>query len=225
MIFRVDYPRAFNIFQVWGTIFSTLDACKFWSDLGEDVGTRAIIASGEDDAKNKVNAMNVRVTSIDGVFEAHPISSYGVFDKAFDSANEVLALLEVKDYRRMGIRFIFLQPQETFERAQSLVADQLKATYWELFAGELSDIALVSVHKNEGQNMRLSVGPLNRREYVNWFGAVKEIKPDNALLFDVDCFATDYKQARFDLKKLVALYYDTALRQAEQVLKFLESRS
>ena len=69
--------------------------------------------------------------------------------------------------------------------------------------------------------VRLSTGPLKRDEYAGWFGAPQKVGHDVALLVDVDCFTRSYKSGKFDLKKLVTLYYDKAVNQSESVLKVL----
>ena len=223
LIFRLDYPKAFKIFGLWGDIFSELESCEIWPTLGEDPISRAIVASGEDKSKNKVYTLRVSLNETDGAFERHPIPSHRDFDDAFQRVSRILALLELKEYQRVGVRFLFLEPMESFENALKPSANQVSAKYWELFEHDLTDISIVSIHGVESQSLRLAIGPLKRAEYANWFGAPSEIKEDNALLFDVDCFARSYKDLKLDLRKLVAVYYVDALKQAEKVLALLTS--
>ena len=225
LVFRLDYPNAFTIFSKWGEILSALESCDTWPELGEDTLSRGIMASREDKSKNKVHLLNVRVNDIDGVLEGHPIPSYRDFDDGFQRINRVLSLLDVKEYKRLGVRFFFLEPQASFESACKLLASQVRTEYWNLFDHAPSDIGIVSVHGDDDQALRLSTGPLKRTEYTNWFNAHSAVKPDNAMLFDIDCYTRSYRDSKFDLRKLVALYYDKALSEAERVLQFIQSGS
>ena len=223
LIFRIDFRNAFSVFSRWGDILSYLDSSGFWPELGEDLTSRAIVASREDESKNKTHSLHVRVNDIDGLFEGHPISSPREYDDRFEGISYILNLLEVAEFNRLGVRFFFLQPYDSFESACRLFSAQVRPEYWALFERDPSDIAIVSVHSDGDESLRLSAGPLKRDEYRYWFSAPKEVKAENALLFDVDCYVRSYKAGKFDLRKIVALYYEKALSQAERALKFLES--
>ena len=223
LIFRLDYPKAYSIFAAWGQILQRLDSAGIWTQLGEDT-SRSIVAIGEDKSKNRVHVLNVRLNDTDGVLEGHPIRSYREFDDEFRRVNEILQLLNIQQYTRLGVRFYFLEPQKEFEAARKLVADQLRNEYLDMFKDELSDIGIVTVHGEGDEKWRFSVGPLGRAEYKNWFAAPDEVKCDCALIFDIDCYVDSYKDSKLDLRKLVALYYDKALSQAERVLGFLKPK-
>jgi len=224
LIFKLDYPKAYAIFTEWGQILGKLDSSGVWTQLGEDI-SRSIVAMGEDKSKNKVHVLNVRLNDIDGVFEGHPIRSYREFDDEFRRVSEILQLLKVQQYTRIGVRFYFLEPQEMFDATRRLVADQLRSEYLNEFKDPLADIGIVTVHGEGDDKWRFSVGPLGRAEYRNWFTAPDEVGCDNALLFDIDCYTQSYKDSKLDLRKLIALYYDKAVTQAERVLGFLKPKS
>jgi hypothetical protein len=223
LIFRLDYPKAYSIFAAWGQILQKLDSSAIWTQLGEDI-SRSIVAFGEDDSKNRVHVLNVRVNDIDGAFEGHPIKSYREFDDEFRRVNEILQMLNIQEYTRLGVRFYFLEPQEEFEPARKLVADQLRNEYLDVFRDELSDIGIATVHGEGDEKWRFSVGPLGRAEYKNWFAAPDGVKFDCALIFDIDCYTQSYKDSKLDMRKLVALYYDNALSQAERVWDCLKPK-
>lgn len=213
--------NAFKIFGLWGEILSHLDSPKFWTALVEDSVTRTISATKEDESKNRVHSLNVRLNDVDGGLEGHPISSYHDYDDVFERVSYIVNLLEVQEFKRLGVRFFFLEAFEGFEAACRLYASQVRPEYWQVFDQEPSDISIVSIHTDGDQRLRLATGPLKRDEYPAWFAAPRDVKPESALLFDVDCVARPYKGGKFDLKKLVALYYQKALGHSERVRRIL----
>lgn len=221
LIFRLDFPKAFRIFSQWGEILSYLDSFGFWGELGEEMPQRAITALAKDQPGEKVNVLTVRLRDIDGVFEGHPISSPREFTDAFVSVNHILDLLEIKEFERIGARFFLLEPCKDFDEACKRYCSQVRPEYWSAIPGPPSDFSIISVHKDGDQVVRITTGPLKQDEYPSWFGAPKKIKHDASFLFDVDCFTRSFKADKFDLKKLVALYYEKAVSHAEAVLKVL----
>ena len=117
LIFRLDFRRAFRIFSQWGEILTYLDSSEFWGDLGEEPPQRAITAFAKDQPGEKVNFLSIRLNDIDGAFEGHPIRSHRDFGDAFESVNQILNLLAVKTFERVGVRFFFLEPCENFDEA------------------------------------------------------------------------------------------------------------
>ena len=225
LIFRLDFPNAFSLFSKWGEVFARLHANGFWSELGEDLAPqRAIRATRIDPGGKPRHVLAVRVNDIGGFFEDHPIAPYRKFTDTFNDVSAILGDLQVKEFRRIGVRFIFLEPFDSFEAGRNVFSEQVSREYWKQFPGELRDLSLVSDHQDGDQHLHLNAGPISRKEYQNWFSDPDAVASDNALLFDVDCSTTDYKLTSFDFKKMVDVYYDRALRQAEALARYLLGR-
>jgi hypothetical protein len=223
-MFRLDFKNAFSLFSHWGEILSKLSTDDDFNSLGAEVG-RGILAGRENDRNERVYNLAIRVNELDGSFEQHPFKSHESLTKVFRHTNDVLSMIDVQEYARVGVRFIFLGSQDDFDQICSRLVGNLSQQYLALFEHRPSDLTLTTVHADGNEKMRLSVGPIRRDEYKQWFVSQRDIEQESTILFDVDCFAAPFKGVRFDLEKLVSLYYAKSLEQVERVTKFVNNGS
>ena len=85
-------------------------------------------------------------------------------------------------------------------------------------------MSLISIHVKEDQSLRLTLGPISKKEYRNWFSLPSRISLENAILLDMDCFAFHYKLGSFELTKVVEFYYSQAFQQASKVVEYLKGK-
>jgi hypothetical protein len=110
-----------------------------------------------------------------------------------------------------------LGSQEDFGEIRGRVSENLRQQYLELFDHKLSDLSIITVHEDGNEKMRLAVGPIRRDEYRYYFVSHADIEQESTLMFDVDCFAAPFKSGKFDLEKLVSLYYSKSLEHVERI--------
>ncbi len=221
LVFRLDFKNAFALFTNWGEILSKLSTSEDFNQLGEEVGVRGILAGRENERKERVYQLAIRVSDIDGTFEQHPFKSDESLKSVFRQTNEILSLINVQDYARVGVRFFFLGSQVDFGDICGRISANLTQEYLALFEQAPSDLSIITVHEDGNERMRLAVGPIRTDEYHQWFLSHADIKQESTVLFDVDCSVAPFKGVRFDLEKLVSLYYSKSLEQVEKVAKLL----
>jgi len=220
-VFQLTYKNAFSLFTYWGQILSLLEASGEFNQFGEDVGLRGILASRESDRKGRPFQLAIRLNSLDGSFEEHPFKSLHPLTGIFRQTNEVLSLLNIQEYMRVGVRFFFLGPQIEFEEMREKLASNVAREYLGLFEHKLTDLSIITIHEDGNERMRVAVGPIRRNEFKNWFATLVGIEQESTMIFDVDCSATPFKAARFDLEKLVSLYYSKSLEHVELIGKLM----
>lgn len=216
-MFRLDFKNTYSLFTYWGEILSKLAAGNDFNQFGEDATLRGILANRENERKERVYQFAIRLNAIDGTFEEHPFKSYQSLKGIFRQTNEILSLINVQEYTRVGVRFIFLGPQGDFGEICDRVSANLSRQYLELFDRRASDVSIITVHTEGNEKMRLGVGPINKAEYQQWFVSPTDIEQKSTVVFDVDCFAAPFKSAKFDLEKLVSLYYSKSLEHVERI--------
>jgi hypothetical protein len=225
VIFRIDFPPAFKLFNRWGDALELLNANKFWTQVGDTKDARMIVAERKEVDKGINHNLVLQVNNVNGSIEEHPIKSLEEFNKAFADATQLVRLVEASAFARLGTRFMFLEATDTFEAARQAFASQLRGDYIALFQGELTDICLVTVHKDEDQYMKISAGPIQRKEYVNWFNIPDKIQIENGFIIDIDCYSFEYKFKTFDLRKLIDFTHASARKQAVGLIQSIRGKA
>jgi hypothetical protein len=224
IIFRVDFPPAFKLFNRWGDALEILNASKFWTQVGDTKDARMIVAERKEVDKGIHHNLMLQVNSVNGSIEEHPIKSVEAFDKPFANATQLVHLVEASAFVRLGVRFVFLEPTDTFEAARRALANQLRDEYVGVSQGDLTDLSLTTVYKHEDQFLRLTAGPVQKKEYVGWFTVPDNIQIENGFLVDIDCYSFEYKFKTFDLRKLIDFAHTSAKKQAADLVQFLKGK-
>lgn len=219
--FRLDFPSAFTLFNEWGNVLALLNSSSFWTELTDSVSPRAILARRVVQSGSELHSLTVEVNGIGGGFEAHPTNSPREYLRAFEDVSTVIAMLNVQEFKRVGVRFFFLEPTDSFKDGLDPLMGKVCQDYWQQFDDPPRDIAITSIHGGKDQSVRLAVGPISREEYRAWFGLPDRVGIENGIIVDVDCFAMAYKLKTFEFSKLVELYFDMAFAQAKHTANFL----
>ena len=222
-MFRLDFNNAFSLFTHWGEILERLSTGNDFNQFGEEIGTRAILASRENERKERIYQLAVRVNDIDGTFEEHPFKSYYSLKGIFRQTNEILSLINIHEYARVGVRFTFLGSEGDFGEICDRVSANLTQQYLDLFDHKVSDVSIITVHAEDNEKMRLVVGPIRKDEYQQWFVSHADIQQKSTVMFDVDCSIAPLKTVRFDLEKLVSLYYSKSLEHVERIGRLMST--
>lgn len=218
LIFRVDFPPAFKLFTRWGEALELLNANKLWTQLGE-TSTRQIVAQKSDPEKGHHHNTIVEINNINGNVEEYPIKSLDSFERLFRDVGDLVQLAEVTNFSRVGTRFVFLEPTDSFAAALQTLDRQLRPEYLSGLRPHLTDMSIISVFKEEGQFTRINVGPVSKKEYPGWFSLPEKVTVENGILIDIDFYTLEYKFRTFDLRKFIDLGYDVAKKQATELLK------
>jgi hypothetical protein len=224
VIFRVDFRPAFKLFNRWGDALELLNANKLWTQVGDARDARTIVAERKEVDKGISHSLTLQVNSVNGSMEEHPIKSVEAFDKPFADATQFVHLVDASAFVRLGVRFLFIEPTDTFELARRAVASELQDKYIGLFQGDLTDLSLTTVCKHEDLFFRLNVGPVQKKEYVNWFNVPDKIQIESGFLVDIDCYSFEYKFKTFDLRKLVDFTHTSAKKQAASLVQHLNGK-
>jgi hypothetical protein len=214
MVFRVDFPFAFKLISAWAEVLELLQANKHWTGLGETLEPRRIAAEHKDLEKGQNDFLFLEVSNFSGNFEAHPIESPEPYESVLRDVSVLTEKLGIASFIRIGTRFSFLEPIDSFENAQKALASRVGDEYWKQLDGDLIDMSITSVHKHEDQNMRLNVGPISKKEYPIWFGMPDKVAIESAFLFDIDCYSMQHKFKTFDFRKVMDFNYTKARKQA-----------
>lgn len=225
VIFRIDFPPAFKLITRWGEALELLNASKLWTQLGDTNDAKTIVAERKDVEKGISHNLMLQVNNINGSIEEHPIKSVEDFSKAFADATQLVHLVEALAFTRLGVRFVFLERFDAFETARRAIASQLRDEYVGLFQGEMTDLSLVTVHKHEDQFLRVNAGPVQKKEYANWFNVPDKIQIENGLIVDIDCYSFEYKFKTFDLRKLIDFSHASAKKQAASLIQFIRGKA
>ncbi|HEX4076312.1 MAG TPA: hypothetical protein VHX49_13000 [Candidatus Acidoferrales bacterium] len=220
IIFRVDFPPAFKLFSHWGDALELLNANKLWTQLGE-TNSRQILAQKNDREKGINHNTVVEISSVNGNLEEYPLGSIDRFEHVFRDVNALVGLVGASSFLRVGARFIFLEPTESFDVARRMFSEQVQREYLAVLGRELTDMSIISVSKEEDQFRRVHAGPISRKEYPGWFSVPDKVNVENALLVDIDFYTFEYKFKTFDLRKFVDMGYGVARKQATELLKIV----
>jgi hypothetical protein len=223
LIFRVDFPPAFKLFSRWGEILELLNANKLWTHLGE-TSSRQIVAQKNDPGRGIHHNTIVEINSINGNLEEYPLSSLDPLEQVFRDVNSVVELAGATSFLRVGARFVFLEPIESFDAALQLFSRQMRREYLAALEGDLTDMSITTVFKEGDQFRRINAGPISKKEYPGWFSVPDKVRVENGLLADIDFYTLEYKFKTFDLRKFVGLAYDVARKQSMELLKVTGAR-
>jgi len=221
IIFRVDFPPAFKLLSRWGDILELLNASKMWTQLSESAATRQVIAQKNDPKADLSYNTVVELGNVNGSFEEYPIKSLETFGTAFRDVNAIVKLGEVSTFLRVGARFLFLEPAESFEVARQQFSRQIRPKYVAGFEGELVDLSLNCVYREDDQFQKVNVGPITKSEYAQWFTMPDKLQIDNAYLADIDCYTRDYNFKTFDIRRFIELAHAVAQKQSATLMKLI----
>jgi hypothetical protein len=219
VMFRVDYPPAFSIFNRWGDALALLNGNKLWTNLGETPNVRQIVAQHIDQEKGQNHNTVVAIGNISGNIEEYPIKALEPFERVFRDVTDLVKLLDVTSFLRIGARFIFMEEAESFAVAETGFAKQISSDYLSVVKGELTDLSLITVHKDGDHFRRINAGPITKKEFAAWFSTPTKVEIENAALVDVDFYTLEYKFKTFDLRKFFDLAFDDARKQAVGIMK------
>jgi hypothetical protein len=222
VIFRVDFPPAFELVNHWGEALALLNANKLWTQLGETANLRQIVAQHNDQGTGVSHNTVVALNYISGNIEQYPIKSLESFERVFRDVTGIVTLGGISSFLRIGARFVYLEEAKSFEVAKHCFARQIRGEYLEAFKGELTDLSLITVNK-EGDNLRrINAGPIAKKEYAAWFSMPDKLGVENAFLADVDFYTFEYKFKTFDLRKFVDLAFTDARKQSVELMKLIK---
>lgn len=221
IVFRLDSPNAFTLFNVWGDVLAHLNSNKFWTELSDSSTPRAIFARRVVQSSAELHALTIEVNSIGGGFEAHPINSPREYLSALGDVTKAISMLNVDEFSRVGVRFFFLEAIDSFKAGLESVVSKVCQDYWARFDEPPRDLAITSIHGSKDQWFRLAVGPISKEEYRQWFSLPDRVQVESGIIVDVDCVATGYKLKMFEFSKVVGLYFETAFAQARRTANFL----
>jgi hypothetical protein len=222
VIFRVDFPPAFELFNRWGDALALLNRNKLWTNLGETPNIRQIVAQHTDQDKGVNHNTIVAVNNINGNLEEYPIRSLDSFGQVFAAVSELVDLMKVSSFLRVGARFVFLEEAESFEVVRDNFAGQMRAEYVGLFKGELTDLSLITVHKDGDNFSRMNAGPIAKKEYAGWFSIPNMVRIENGLIADVDFYTLNYKFKTFNLGKFIELAFTVARKQSGELIRMIK---
>lgn len=203
VIYRIDYKTCFKLLDKRGELLEILSEDTYWNTVGENIVEGKIYIKRTE--KKQSASLTIEPTSISGVYESGSID-FADLNRVWDTINDVVSRLGITVFNRLGIRFYFLKPIDTFEEGLNIINKQADKNFIKAFEYEKPPIdnSLTFVFEKDGLHNKFNIGPMRRAEYGNWFENKDFIEIDNGIFYDIDYSTSKYEFKTFNFDKFAS---------------------
>jgi hypothetical protein len=241
VIYRLDFPRNYSLIDGVGQVSKILmeQGASVFSDYGEDVPTRKLIARAFNEERSVFRSMTVEPTTIvldfesAHGFELRRLEDIDDFRSLLELAEQVVTQFKVTKITRAGLRFFFVGiGPGSFEAAKDRTVGELGKV---LVAparklGPISDVGLsLDGRSDDGISYHYRGGPFQRKnDLPRVLQQVHEQFPEDAeydLLLDLDQYEESFNYGPSNIKwwrpiaetaRAVASDFESAFRREQK---------
>lgn len=207
LIWRLDYGLSSSFLDKLGTVRKTLQNTepKFWSTVGDGALVYSFSAQYQDLAKGISRQMSAELQSLNGSFEwksgteLERVLQAEEFRRVNRIVQEILRIIEVKELRRVGIRFrgmgTFADGKGGgFRRFADLLRRAFVNSIERALMGKTDDLSFTFTGKTDDSvNYRITIGPRSEADFATLFAGpienkLREVLSQNDFTFDIDLF-------------------------------------
>lgn len=212
MIYAVDYEPVFSLLDSRGRLLGTLKN----SNLFEFVGFNTNGIDARDTRNNKIITFSMTTNRFAGLIEADNLN-LNDYNAYLHLCTQLMNDLNITTLKRVGVRFFILNEVESFNIANNLFVSKLDANIRNLIGANYIDSAIVPVVEEEGNKIRIAMGPLKPEEYPRYFELHHRIDIPAALFYDCDFFVTTYQYRTFRLERFVNDGYEIIINKISRL--------
>ncbi len=212
MIFAVDFEAVPSVVDSRGRLSKLIQESKLFPKGGLlDVGVNASKIT-----ESYFCALNVAWDKIGWDVETQKCTPEAN-NPLIKLTEKIIQDIGVNKVKRIGVRFFFLAAVDSFELANKKISENVDSDFLRLFAGDCVDSSVIFIFEKDKTKSKVTIGPLKKAEYPQWFNKPNLIEFENGYLCDFDSFTLEYKYQSIHVEKFISESYNYALATTKNV--------